>query len=91
MAEAISFWATPSVADQLLWDALEPETRAAIERLYGGPPDSRDPAAQALFGVEDLSNAYQSGFEAACEGFETPSLSKHEVQSFVRSMLEGRR
>lgn len=69
----------PSVADEILFDALPELTKASIVRLYGGPPNGLAPSTDLLV------RAYRAGFDAAVDEMSvlTPSCGNEEARRAV--------
>lgn len=73
---------SPSVAYQLLFDSLPEDTKAAIQRVYGGPPIEGQPTQELLLA------AYIAGFEHACSEMWEPSLSKAQAREAVAALVK---
>lgn len=79
----------PSVADQLRFDALPDDVRDLVLRIYGEAPASGD---GTWFSRDAIEAAYKAGFEAGQDAVELErlSLSKREVQEWIKSYTKGR-
>lgn len=77
--EAVS----PSVADELVFEALPEDTKAAVIRLYGGAP------GEGSDSLQNLAKAYQEGFDDAVGemSFVEPSCTPREALRAVTALF----
>jgi hypothetical protein len=78
---------TPTVADELVFNSLDPQIRCTIERLYGGPPhlEAGTPS--------ELAEMYLRGLEDAVDEMSvlTPHCSKADALRAVTTILATKR
>ena len=77
MQKAIQHNAT--VADQLLFDSLTEDVKAAIIRLYEAPPADAGGYTEA-----DMRDAYEAGFEDCAEEFERPYFREYNFKDWLK-------
>lgn len=77
MQKAIQHNAT--VADQLLFDSLPDDVKAAIIRLYEAPPADAGQYTEA-----DMRDAFEAGWEECAEGIETPYFSEYHFADYLK-------
>ena len=73
-----------SVADQLAFDALPEDTKLMMMRVYGFAPDMGSPPNQS-----SLEDAFEAGWEACAESFDTPYYSSYEFNAWLQSRRKG--
>lgn len=67
-----------TVADEIAFENLPIEIQELAQRVLGTP--------KSVFTAEDVAEAYNAGFDDACDSFDTPWRDNSAGMDYVRSL-----